>query len=692
MLNSLRVRFILILLSLAVLPLLVVSFLIVQQGYNALQHEALVHQSEVAVRVSGEIDAFLRQKERDLIHLVRVSELQTLSPRAQVDLLNRLMTQEEAFIELVLLSSTGQEVLVVNELPTGAELSNRVERYESAFTFARDTGQVYYSSVRFDEAAHGPLLTIAVPVFDLRSGHIANVLLAELSFKPIWDLIADLDLVGEGDVYVIGAGSLVVAHKNPSVVLRGTTYEPPSANRRAVGLSGTEVIQASAHLYLGDQEFVIVAEEPFAQATALATDLLTISIVAIIVAGIFALGMVIGSVRYIVRPVEQLSTIARAIQDGDLSRKVEFRRADEIGKLAAAFTDMTGDLQRLLETERASKEYLEQAVAQYTSFAQSVAGGNLTTRLSLGNGTSDRNAEDDLYLLGETLNEMVERLGEMTRRVRQVAASVSSAAAEIMATTNQQQATAAEQSASVTQTASTVEEVRTTVLQTATRAQAVTEAAQQSVDVTRIGQTAVADTVEGMDIIRQQVEAIAENILALSERTQQIGEIIDAVNDIAEQSKLLALNASIEAARAGEEGRGFAVVAMEVRQLAEQSHEATSRVREILNEIQAATNTAVMVTEEGSKGTQRGMSLVKRAGEAIQDLAATIEESAQAASQIAASTRQQTNGMDQLATAMQAIKQASVEAAASTQQADRSARELNELAKQMEEVVARYQL
>jgi methyl-accepting chemotaxis protein len=123
--------------------------------------------------------------------------------------------------------------------------------------------------------------------------------------------------------------------------------------------------------------------------------------------------------------------------------------------------------------------------------------------------------------------------------------------------------------------------------------------------------------------------------LSLSERTQQIGEIINTVNAIADQSKLLVLNASIEAARAGEEGRGFAVVAAEVRQLAEQSRRATARVGEILNEIQQATNTAVMVTEEGSKGAEHGMELVNRAGGAILKLAATLEGATQAAVQIA---------------------------------------------------------
>jgi methyl-accepting chemotaxis protein len=165
------------------------------------------------------------------------------------------------------------------------------------------------------------------------------------------------------------------------------------------------------------------------------------------------------------------------------------------------------------------------------------------------------------------------------------------------------------------------------------------------------------------------VEDIAQSILALSERTQQIGEIISAVEDIADQSRLLALNASIEAARAGDEGLGFAVVAREMRHLSGQSRDATTKVSDILNEIQRAANTAVMVTEEGSKGAQQGMELANRSGDAIRDLTAIIEEAARVAIQIAASTHQQTNAMDQLVTAMKSIKQASTQTSASIKEA-----------------------
>ncbi len=221
----------------------------------------------------------------------------------------------------------------------------------------------------------------------------------------------------------------------------------------------------------------------------------------------------------------------------------------------------------------------------------------------------------------------------------------------------------------VTETLATSQEMRVTISETSRQAQAVATVAQQSVNVSKTGQDSVADTVVGMETIQRQVSDIAQSILALSEHTQQIGQIISAVEEIADQSRLLALNASIEAARAGEEGLGFAVVAREMRLLAGQSREATTKVSGILNEIQRAANTAVMVTEEGSKGAQLGMELAKQAGVAISDLMAIIEEAARVAIQIAASTHQQTNAMDQLVGAMKSIKQASAQTTASIKDA-----------------------
>lgn len=283
-------------------------------------------------------------------------------------------------------------------------------------------------------------------------------------------------------------------------------------------------------------------------------------------------------------------------------------------------------------------------------------------------------------------NEQEQRaqLEQLITQIREVASHLTTTAADILSAANNQSKSVRDQDVAITQTATTVEEVRTTVMQTAHYAQTVAEASRQSMEVSVTGQRAVSDTIEGMENIRHRVQSIAETIMSLSKRTQQISEIIDAVNALAEQSKLLALNASIEAARAGEDGKGFAVVAMEVRQLAEQSRDSTTRVREIINEIQKIANTAVIVTEEGTKGTDSGMQLVERAGEAIRDLANVIETASQAVIQIETVTQQQSAGMDQLVVAMQQIKEASQTTSHSTHMMEENARKLNDLARQME--------
>ncbi|MDO8706310.1 MAG: methyl-accepting chemotaxis protein, partial [Sulfuricaulis sp.] len=179
----------------------------------------------------------------------------------------------------------------------------------------------------------------------------------------------------------------------------------------------------------------------------------------------------------------------------------------------------------------------------------------------------------------------------------------------------------------------------------------------------------------------------AESIVRLSEQSQAIGEIIATVNDLAEQSNLLAVNAAIEANKAGEQGKGFAVVAQEVKSLAEQSKQATAQVRTILGDIQKATSTAVLATEQGNKAVEAGVKQTTETGESIRLLADSIAEAAQAATQIAASSQQQMVGMDQVALAMENIKQASVQNVAGTKQAEAAAQNLHELGQKLNDLI-----
>jgi methyl-accepting chemotaxis protein len=267
----------------------------------------------------------------------------------------------------------------------------------------------------------------------------------------------------------------------------------------------------------------------------------------------------------------------------------------------------------------------------------------------------------------------------ITRQLGESVSQLSSSAAEILATTTQVASGATETATAVSETTATVEEVKQTAQLASQKAKYVSDSAQKVAQVSQTGRKSVEDAIAGMHRIQEQMESIAESIVRLSEQSQAIGAIIATVNDLAEQSNVLAVNAAIEATRAGDQGKGFGVVAQEVKSLAEQSKQATAQVRAILGDIQKATSAAVLATEQGHKAVEAGVAQSAEASDAIRQLAESVNEAAQAATQIAASSQQQMVGMDQVALAMDNIKLASTQNVAGTKQAEAAAQGLHEL-------------
>ncbi|HTX03306.1 MAG TPA: methyl-accepting chemotaxis protein [Candidatus Acidoferrales bacterium] len=260
--------------------------------------------------------------------------------------------------------------------------------------------------------------------------------------------------------------------------------------------------------------------------------------------------------------------------------------------------------------------------------------------------------------------------------IEQAIAQLSAATAEIVAGTTQQAAGVQEQAAAVAQTVATVEEITQTAEQSNERAKAVADSSRRASDGGAVGRRSVENTIAVMGDIKTRTESIAQSILSLASQAQAIGDIITVVNDLAEQTNILALNASIEATRAGEQGKGFSVVAAEIKALADQSKKATVQVRQILGEIQKSTNAAVMATEQGTKSVEEAMRIVNEADEAIRMLVETIVEAAQASTSISTSVGQQVVGMSQIQSAMRNIDQATSQNLASTQQSEQAARNL----------------
>ncbi|WP_208863889.1 methyl-accepting chemotaxis protein [Roseomonas gilardii] len=324
-------------------------------------------------------------------------------------------------------------------------------------------------------------------------------------------------------------------------------------------------------------------------------------------------------------------------------------------------------------------------LSAFMEFVARVGRGDLS-------GAAAATGKDEIGQLGATLNGMVEGLRQLTRQSREVTENLNAAAAEIRASTQEQAAGVEEQLAAVQETAATADEITHTGTQIGKRAQEVITSAQAAARNSSAGLRAVDDTMRAMDSIREQAEAVASNIVSLSEKTQAIGEIIATVNDISERSHLLALNAAIEAAAAGEQGRSFAVVAAEMKTLADQAKEATGQVRSILSDIQRGISASVMLTEEAVKRVSAGKARTDTTHATIREITGSIQESVQTFQQIVASTNQQQLGIEQVMGALGNIRQASQQTAASTRQLDTAAGNLSQLAQQLVALADRYRL
>lgn len=318
--------------------------------------------------------------------------------------------------------------------------------------------------------------------------------------------------------------------------------------------------------------------------------------------------------------------------------------------------------------------------------AQQIANGDLNINFN------KTDQKDEINLLNDAFFDMVVTLRGSIKEIIEGINMLGSSSSEILAATSQVSASAIETATAINQTSTTVEEVRQASQLSSEKAGRVVNNAQETASVAHSGIEAVGNTKEVMRNVQKQMEAIAKTVVRLSEQSQQIGGIIASVNDIADQSTVLAVNAAIEASKAGEQGKGFTVVAQEIKNLSLQSKKATTQVRNILSDIQKATTAAVMSTEQGTKAVSDAVNQSTHAGDTIQTLSERVNEFLQAAAQIVASSQQQVVGMDQVGLAMNSINQAGAENAASMKQAENSAKDLNLLGIKLKQLVDQYKM
>jgi len=314
-----------------------------------------------------------------------------------------------------------------------------------------------------------------------------------------------------------------------------------------------------------------------------------------------------------------------------------------------------------------------------------VASGDLRQHILL-------ESNDEIGLLGSDLNRMTDSLANVTKLITQACHNMVSTLEEVKQSVDTQSSGATEQASSINQITASLEEIEKSSSQTMVKAKELGAVADRTRVKGQLGVNAVEQSIVGMKSVRDKVQLIAQTILDLSNQTQQVGEITSVVNALAQQSKMLALNASIEAAKAGEAGKGFAVVAVEVKNLAEQSEQSTIQVQKILEDIRRATEKAVMVTEEGTKGVDHGTELVEQTGEVVRSLTDVIHEATIASQQIEAAIRQESAGIEQITAGMNEINQVTSSFVNSVKQTTEAIDNLAFIAKSLKEQVDTYKI
>ncbi|MDZ4164683.1 MAG: HAMP domain-containing methyl-accepting chemotaxis protein [Smithellaceae bacterium] len=324
-------------------------------------------------------------------------------------------------------------------------------------------------------------------------------------------------------------------------------------------------------------------------------------------------------------------------------------------------------------------------LANLVGKVQQLSDGDLRTSIDHGN-------NDEIGILARNMNNMVGALNKMIKDILASAGSVASASSQLSGSSQRMSKGVAEQSGRAAQIATSSTEMSQTVIDIASNASNIAFAATEAAKTAKEGGEVVARSVEEVKAIADTVNESAQMVASLGERSKQIGEIVRVINDIADQTNLLALNAAIEAARAGEQGRGFAVVADEVRKLAERTAKATLEIGKMIMAIQDEVKGAVEAMDKGTERVNAGVEYSTRAGIALTNIVTSVDGLQAMVQQIATATEQMSTVSETISSDIETIAVVSKETSTSSDQIARSSSDLARLATELTDIVGQFKV
>jgi twitching motility protein PilJ len=394
-------------------------------------------------------------------------------------------------------------------------------------------------------------------------------------------------------------------------------------------------------------------------------------------------GLAVFIIRGLNRQIGAMANLFSSLGIGDFSARAEVYSEDELGQAALSLNTMLDSVLNLIQS-REERDSIQDGIQKLLEEIGGLAEGDLTSEAEVTTAITGA--------IADAFNNVTEQLRGVIGKVQDTTLAVSSSAIEVQ-TTAEHLATGSEsQALQIVEASAAIDEMTVSIHQVSGNASSAAGVADLALKNAKQGAEAVLKTIDGMNGIRQQVQQTAKRIKRLGESSQEIGEIVQLINDIAERTTILALNASIQAAMAGDAGKGFAVVAAEVERLAEHSTEATKKISGLIKSIQTDTNEAVSAMEETTREVVAESVLANEAGSRLSEIEKVSTQLAEIIQSISLASKQQSRGSEGVAKSMSEISQVTQQTAAGAKQAAVSIRRLAELADDLRGSLGRFKL
>jgi methyl-accepting chemotaxis protein len=379
--------------------------------------------------------------------------------------------------------------------------------------------------------------------------------------------------------------------------------------------------------------------------------------------------------------LKPLSDTLKSVLAGNLQARV----ASEI--VAAESAEVAALLNQVLERLSDSEHRKQVAAQEIDQALDALIALVREGDLARWNTTTE---DPQLAPLLEGFGKVIETLRTFVREINEAALRLSSSANQVLAASTQHETSSTEQAAAIHETTATMEELKHASAQIAENAGAVARVAEETLGAARAGRGAIAEFIQAMQQIRSDGIAVADSIAKLSKRVERIGTVVEVIDEIADRSDLLALNAALEGSRAGEAGKGFSIVAAEMRRLAENVLESTKEIKSLITEIREATAAAGSAADASKVATESGEKLGSVAAQAVEGILAGVQETSDAARVINLATQQQRTATEQVVASMAEIEDVTRQTTQASKQATGASAELTQLAGRLAELIKRF--